>query len=731
MKEKMTSPNEEEREIRTSETESTDLSLPSIRSSPYLVDHHTGLEESAPAPTLSNTSGVSLEEVTCVVGDRAAQEAVPLSIELDSTGPHNKRIASESVQERKDPKNIGFYPVCKAWVFEIVSIILGILMFLAITVAFTQLNGKSLPNWPLAITLNTLVAFLTISSKAALTVPVSVAISQAQWNWFQQERPLYDFHIFDQASRGAWGSLVFLKRIHFKHFASIGAFLMVVSLFTSPITQLAISYPIRSIVVEGIANVGTVPLIFFTRESFHLSVMRALVLSTALDTDQFSTPIEPKGASCSTGNCTFDTYASLGVCLKTANISSQLHIEQLQDDEPTGIGLYDAWPKFPVIFPGAGEVWKASIPGGPVLVSQTGFASVLAMLNRSESIGFPISGDLMQTKILSLVLISTKPIIPSNLFENGTQPNMDMILKATNGFQFEALELFFHLCIQTYNTTVRMGKETTQVEQSASQPLSKEPGAFLDLVCSSLVIEQGRDCRVNKSRYNETMYLKAPFINSHGTNSSMDNKQFGIDYQSIETMGEDMAVSLQGYTGRYYNPQADHSGTINLGKEFQYHIYTDALFSKESLGNKSERDNRVLNVFTNVATVLSSMIRDPNSGFASEHVSNFTGQNWKDESYVHINWGWISFLAAENALAAGFVVLTMISQSRRQRTHQRENVLVYEDVKDSSLATLVALGGQCRQRMGGGLRPIDELEKAAKDLRVRLDTQEVVPAESS
>jgi hypothetical protein len=98
---------------------------------------------------------------------------------------------------------------------------------------------------------------------------------------------------------------------------------------------------------------------------------------------------------------------------------------------------------------------------------------------------------------------------------------------------------------------------------------------------------------------------------------------------------------------------------------------------------------------------------------------------------VHINWGWISFLAAENALAAGFVVLTMISQSRRQRTHQRENVLVYEDVKDSSLATLVALGGQCRQRMGGGLRPIDELEKAAKDLRVRLDTQEVVPAESS
>ncbi|CAG9974764.1 unnamed protein product [Clonostachys byssicola] len=727
----MTSPNQEEREIRTSETESTDLSLPSIHSSPFLLDHHTGFDESSPAPALYDTSRVSLEEVTCVVDNMAAHKAVPLSIEVDSMDPHIKPIASESVQERKDSKSIGFYPICKAWVFEIVSVILGILLFLAIVMAFTQLNGKSLPNWPLAITLNTLVAFLTMSSKAALTVPVSVAISQAQWNWFQQERPLYDFHTFDQASRGAWGSLVFLKRIHFKHFASIGAFLMVVSLFTSPITQLAISYPIRSIVVEGSANVGIVPLILFTRDSFHLSVMRALVLSTALDTDRFSTPIEPKGASCSTGNCTFDTYASLGVCLKTTNISSQLHIEQLQDDAPTGFGLYDAWPKFPIIFPGAGEVWKAFIPGGPVLVSQTGFDSVLAMLNRSESIGFRNSGDLMQTKILSLVLIYTKPIIPSSLFENGTQPDTDMILKSTNGFQFEALELFFHLCVHTYNTTVRRGKETTRVEQSVSQPLRKEPGAFLDLVCSSLVIEMGRDCQVNKSRYNETLYLKAPFINSHGTNSSMDDKHFGIDYQSIETMGEDMAVSLQGYTGRYYNPQADRSGTINLGKEFQYHIYTDALFSIDSLRNTSERDNRVSNVFTNVATVLSSMIRDPNSGFASEHVSNFTGQNWKDESYVHINWGWISFLAVENALAAGFVVLTMISQSRRRRTHKRENVLVYEDAKDSSLATLVALGDQCRQRMGGGLRPIEELEKAAKDLRVRLDTQEVVPAESS
>ncbi|CAH0038263.1 unnamed protein product [Clonostachys solani] len=733
----MASPNQQEREIRTSETESTDLSLPLIRSSLYLIDHRTGLNESAPAPSLTGTSGVSIEEVTCVADDMAPQEIVPSLNELDSMGPHNKRIASESVQKREDSEqkredseNIGFYPICKVWVLEIVFIILGIVLFLAIVVAFIQLNDKSLPNWPLAITLNTLVAFLAISSKAALTVPVSVAISQAQWNWFQQERPLYDFHTFDQASRGPWGSLVFLKRIHFKHFASIGAFLMVASLFTSPITQLAISYPIRSIAVQGIANVGIVPSIFYP-DSIHLSVMQALILSTALDTNQFRTSIEPEGASCSTGNCTFDTYASLGVYLETTNISSQLRIEQLPDDEPTGIRLFDSLTKFPVILPGAGKVWKASVPGGPVLISQTGFASILGMLNGSESIGFPNSGDLMRTRLLSMVLIFAKPIMLYNPFENGTQPTFQTMLNSTSGFQFEALEFFFHLCVHTYNTTVRMGKEITRIKQSAFETLNKDPGAFLDLTCDSLVNDLRMDCPTNKLRHNKTMYLKAPFINSEGPNRSTDNKTFGIDYTSMETIGVDMAHSLQGYSSMVNNPQLNDIRTSVIGQNFPYHLHTDVLFPQGYLLNTSERNDRILNIFANVATVLSSKMRAPNTDFTSENVLNFTGQAWKDESYVRINWGWISFLAAENALAAGFVVLTMIYQSRRQRNHQRESTLVYEDVKDSSLATLVALGGQCRQRMGGGLRPLNELERAAKDLRVRLDAQEVVPSESS
>lgn len=54
----------------------------------------------------------------------------PPSNELGSTKPRIKRIASESAQKWKVPENIGFYPIYRAWVLEIVSIILGILIFL-------------------------------------------------------------------------------------------------------------------------------------------------------------------------------------------------------------------------------------------------------------------------------------------------------------------------------------------------------------------------------------------------------------------------------------------------------------------------------------------------------------------------------------------------------------------------------------------------------------------------
>jgi len=43
-----------------------------------------------------------------------------------------------------------------------------------------------------------------------LILPVSEAIGQLKWIWFQKEAALWDFQVYDAASRGPWGAALLL-----------------------------------------------------------------------------------------------------------------------------------------------------------------------------------------------------------------------------------------------------------------------------------------------------------------------------------------------------------------------------------------------------------------------------------------------------------------------------------------------------------------------------------------
>lgn len=101
---------------------------------------------------------------------------------------------------------------------------------------------------------------------------------------------------------------------------------------------------------------------------------------------------------------------------------------------------------------------------------------------------------------------------------------------------------------------------------------------------------------------------------------------------------------------------------------------------------------------------------------------NVTGVPRGMVPYVKITWAWFSLLAFEISVATLFLAIIIIRQ-----TDDRNSA--FRDVKDSSLATLVALGGECRTAAGGGLRPVDELKNAAKGLKVQLRGRQIVLAE--
>ncbi|KAF1996400.1 hypothetical protein P154DRAFT_443513, partial [Amniculicola lignicola CBS 123094] len=98
------------------------------------------------------------------------------------------------------------------WWWEVSSIFVAtICTCLSMTVLFYT-DGKALTEWKLPIQPNSLIAIFSTIAKSALLVPIAEGLSQLKWTYFEvpEPRELAQMQVFDDASRGPWGALVFL-----------------------------------------------------------------------------------------------------------------------------------------------------------------------------------------------------------------------------------------------------------------------------------------------------------------------------------------------------------------------------------------------------------------------------------------------------------------------------------------------------------------------------------------
>lgn len=112
---------------------------------------------------------------------------------LDLTQRLEKRLARLNASQS----------IWKRWSIELTSwavsaicmgIIIGILCFL---------RDERLSKFPFGLTLITVLAKV---AAATLIIPTSEAIGQLKWIWFSgNSKEMFDFEIFDKASRGPWG----------------------------------------------------------------------------------------------------------------------------------------------------------------------------------------------------------------------------------------------------------------------------------------------------------------------------------------------------------------------------------------------------------------------------------------------------------------------------------------------------------------------------------------------
>jgi hypothetical protein len=160
----------------------------------------------------------------------------------------SRPLSPESIRYNSTTKN-GF-SLPDSWLLESLSIISSILCQGAIIGVLISMHNKPLTDWNGLVSLNTTVAILTTASKSLFLLPVAECISQSKWHHFCRPRRMFDFDIFDNASRGPLGSFVFLfrKQTVFT-FTSIGALVTLLALAVDPFAQQVLSFQQRSVSV--------------------------------------------------------------------------------------------------------------------------------------------------------------------------------------------------------------------------------------------------------------------------------------------------------------------------------------------------------------------------------------------------------------------------------------------------------------------------------------------------
>ncbi|KAH8889461.1 hypothetical protein GQ53DRAFT_869863 [Thozetella sp. PMI_491] len=336
------------------------------------------------------------------------------------------------------------------WMAELALCLLSLASFITIIAVLDKYDGTAMLTLPFNITLNTFLSFLTSLTKAAFMVPVAEAISQWKWNSYEHHhavRPLIEFEIIEKASRGALGSLSLLRHFELKHATTIGAFVTILSMAISPVTQQMIEYPLRQTPESNVVQ----------------SLIRSILTSLYADADTSTEYVKPL---CPSGNCTFDEYQSIALCTQVADISHLLTVSPIRNSTSadwTFVG--DSTPRTVLnqISPNGSTAWNATLPNGISLVTPASYAIARYMSNTSDTLAF---ADHYNAQNFTAV---TKLFIIYSNAGNVTYPGYAGPDEAN--WDFHALEILFHVCVNTYSTTVSAGNASTELISSSYTPL--------------------------------------------------------------------------------------------------------------------------------------------------------------------------------------------------------------------------------------------------------------------
>lgn len=211
-----------------------------------------------------------------------------------------------------------------AWKLEIGGCIAALLSLFAILSTLFPHANNPLPQWPLNVSINTLLSIYAVVFKVSIASVLSTCIAQLQWTWFSTARPLGDLIGYNDASRGAWGSLLWLLsyRLH-DPLTAFAALLMILSLAIDPFVQQLVSpRDCETTLRQLTATLPRTNSLDNADDDFFSSwIIDALSPSTS------GSSFVDSSLVCPTGNCTFPTeYSTLAYCSSCLDVSDKVSI---------------------------------------------------------------------------------------------------------------------------------------------------------------------------------------------------------------------------------------------------------------------------------------------------------------------------------------------------------------------------------------------------------------------
>ncbi|KAI9932361.1 hypothetical protein ASPWEDRAFT_68137 [Aspergillus wentii DTO 134E9] len=225
------------------------------------------------------------------------------------------------------------------WTYETLALIGAFAAFIVQIALLRHYEGLPQNTWPYhTITLNGMIAILSTITRSMLMFVVAAGLSQGKWLHFAQgtKRRLRDFEMFDQASRGIWGSLRLLCQTMPVHPTSIGALLIIVGIGMDTFSQQLLSIQSRTV---GDAS----PDAKYPRSQYYNgSAPRAINVQnmdypmlSAIYRGMYGAKFTDLNAPCKTGNCTWPILPSLAVCGGCTDWSDMMEFKD--DDLYSGV----------------------------------------------------------------------------------------------------------------------------------------------------------------------------------------------------------------------------------------------------------------------------------------------------------------------------------------------------------------------------------------------------------